>query len=130
MRNDTVTLTINNDSIHPIVKALKITPGAERLGGTWHWTGGQYTPMGNPVTGDNAHNLNDTTFSISVIDDSTIQAWGETLPFNPSFNAYLNMMGYPSGYGSAIWYTPDTIFFSFSNRVIGHHWDVISYHSL
>jgi hypothetical protein len=128
MLADTVTLVVNNDTAHAVVKVLKITPGASRLGGTWNWTGGFHMPNGLTVTGDTAHILADTTFSITVIDDSTISVWGETLPYSAVVSAYVNLWGYYGHMGSFVSYIHDTIFFA--NNFGGNgHWDNTSWHT-
>lgn len=132
---DTVTLIVDNDTAHEVIKTLKITPGASRLAGTWHWTGGMHNPYGITVTGDTTYALPDTVFSITAIDDSTINvAWGaspygNTLPFEAVVNAYTELPGFYGHWGSEVAYIHDTIFFAYACCGGNGHWDVTSYYT-
>jgi hypothetical protein len=123
---DNVSLTINGDTQHRVIKALKITPGASRLAGTWSWTGGYFYPFGNPNPGI-AHALNDTVFAITAVNDSTINVWGQTLPFRASSNAFCYPNGYSWNTSLFVGYARDTIFFTNSSGGV-MSWNEVHYH--
>jgi len=108
-----VKLVVNNDTTHPVTKSIMITPGAERLAGISNWYNGYFTPTDIPI--QTAHGLNDTTFAITVINDTAIMVWGEVLPFFAPSNSYTNYYG--NGYlwndGVQVTYTPGSINFAY-----------------
>ena len=105
-----VTLIVNGDAAQPITKYLRITPGTAQLSGNWHWTGGRYqyfNPVGAATVAD--YPLNDTVFSITTMSDTSLEVWGEIIPYVGSTGQYFN--GYNELNGNKITYTNDTIFF-------------------
>jgi hypothetical protein len=95
--NDTVSLIVNNDSAHPILKPIKLTANTGRVVGSWHWTrdsfGGLY-PL-------------DTTFPIEAVNDSAVRVWGEILPYN-QHNAHANTF---QTFFTMLFRKNDTLFF-------------------
>lgn len=79
---DTVTLIVNNDTLHPITKIVQIYPGVQRMGGMKIWHRTQYAGPNNNVS---SYALPDTTFPVNIIDDTTISILGISLKLDPNY---------------------------------------------
>jgi len=86
---DTVSLIINNDTAHPIKKALQIAPGIQRVATMRTWQRIHYAGPDNNVA---AYPLPDTSFAINVISDMTISVLGNTLMYNPNYSQSPNYL--------------------------------------
>jgi len=117
---DTVRLIINNDTRHPAIKMLNISPGAERLEGTYHWVNGKYFANYGPLSGSTTIILPDTNFSITAVNDSLITIWGEVLNYSPLRKGYFVK-------GLSVTCENNKIYFSKTTG--GYHYEIISYNT-
>ncbi len=126
--SDTVSLIVNNDSAHPILKPIKLTANAGKYAGARPWTGGYFSLYGGCCVGLYPHALNDTSFSVTAVNDSTIEVWGETLPYD-RYNKYPNSFSFNFGANKTyLLCKQDTIFFSQSSGGLGGG-TTVSYHT-
>jgi len=109
---DTVTLVVNNDIYHSVVKTITLKPPVPRISQTWSWTGGYFTKYGNCCPTVSNHALNDTTFAITAVDDNTINVWGVNLPFLADSNYFSTIKSTMQYNATTVIYKPDTLFFS------------------
>ena len=109
--SDTVTLVVNNDIYHAVVKPINLKPAVPRISKNWSWTGGYFKKYGNCCPTITDHTLNDTTFAISKVDDYTINVWGVSLPFLADSNYFSNVKARPPYNATYVIYKPDTLFF-------------------
>ncbi|MBA3827451.1 MAG: PKD domain-containing protein [Taibaiella sp.] len=139
----TVTLVINHsaDTINNASKVLTISIGANKL----HAVTNAYTWKGNYSSHDNtgmqpdtAYNMNDTTFSVTLLTDTAISMWGETLKFvRPATNAPNRTVVFAYGnagsvneYWSRLTYHYDTDTVAYENYTGSSHGYMIkSYHT-
>jgi hypothetical protein len=109
---DTVILIVDNDIYKPNMKFFVLKPGVEKLAGNFSWKGGYFKMYGNCCPGLTDHGLNDTTFAISIVSETSIKTWGTVLPYLPDSNYYSNDRSSAGKYnGTWIRRTPDTLFF-------------------
>lgn len=112
MISDTVTLVVNNDIYHSVVKTIKILPPVPRLSRSWAWQGGFLKKFGHCCPSITDHPLNDTIFSISGVDDSTISVWSAGLQYHADSNYFTNARPSIIHNETYVKYTADTLFFS------------------
>jgi hypothetical protein len=109
--SDTVTLVVNNDIYHTVMKPLLIKPPVPALNKSWSWTGGYFKKHGTCCPSLSDHPLADTNFAITAVDDYTIRVWGVRLPFLADSNYFSNTKSATYLNATYIIYTPDTLYF-------------------
>jgi len=87
-----VSLIANNDSLHPITKILNIVSGSYRVAGNWRWKSGYTWRNGNTAK---TQVIDDTTFHITLINDTTINIGGQNLSgIGLNFSYYKDAYNY------------------------------------
>ena len=109
--SDTVTLIVNNDIYHPVIKPITLKPPVPRISKTWNWAGGYFRKYGNCCPALSDHGLNDTTFSIAKVDDYIIKTWGLNLPFQADSNYFSTLKSTGKNNATYVKYTRDTLYF-------------------
>jgi len=109
--NDTVTLVVNNDIYHSVVKTILLKPPVPRISQSWSWTGGYFKKFGTCCPTLSDHPLSDTNFAITRVDDYTINVWGENLPFLADSNYFSNIKATIPPNFTTVTFTRDTLFF-------------------
>jgi hypothetical protein len=108
---DTITLVVNNDIYHSVVKPITLKPPVPRIAKPWSWTGGYFKIIGNCCPSIIDHPLADTIFDITKIDDYTIGVWGLSMPYLVDSNYFSNIRSTDTNNATYVIYTRDTLFF-------------------
>ena len=126
--SDTVTLVVNNDVYHSVVKTITLKPPVPRICKTWTWTGGYFKKYGTCCPSISDQPLSDTTFAINKINDYTIDVLGTSLPFLADSNYFSNTKA--AGFFDATYviYTGDTLFYHQRTGTDSGGYDVTYFH--
>ncbi len=108
---DTVKLIVDNDIYEPNIRTFLLKPGVSKSAGLYSWTGGYFSVHGNCCPDLSDHVLNDTAFTITAVDDYTLNTWGADLPYLPDSNCYSTVKRVGWYNTTAVQYTKDTSFF-------------------
>ena len=118
-----VTVAVDGGSVVAST-TLSITPGANIFEGTRTWSNGHYREI-QYGGHDTTRALNDTTFTITGVNDSTINVWGKNIFYTSSRNSFYDPAASYPFEAPEVWYDRDTIYFKY-NKAYGHYLTTIT----
>lgn len=126
--DDTVTLVVNNDVYHPVVKTIILKPPVPRISNVWNWTGGYFKKYGTCCPSLSDGPLHDTTFAITKIDDYTVNVFGANIHYRADSNFFSNSSSGLYHNATYLRYTKDTMFFQQNSGTDSGGYVITYYH--